>query len=360
MNYTYTTIIALAFSILVCHAADKDLPEGISKAYYHEIGITSMTDAAVAYLNQPELVEREGLRLSFGRGITDADLARLKEVPWATKLIFSGVQEPVKVEHLRPCTNLMSVKFARLEVVDLAALKDFPKLEVVTLDAVKGLADLEWATGLTQINELNLYGLEGITDYSPLGGLTNITSLSMNAGADTTTEMLAPLGKLVNLEKLSFYSYPCADISPFATCVNLKDVTLNKAKSLVDLTAAAKWKRVTSLNLRSTAVADIKPLAACEKLAGLDLKDSAVTNLAPLAKLSNLMSLNVSGTAVTDLRPLAKLPSLYSLDLRGSAVTSIAPLKSLTTLKSLYVSDGVSAGQRAALAKALPDLKIKD
>jgi len=69
----------------------------------------------------------------------------------------------------------------------------------------------------------------------------------------------------------------------------------------------------------------------------------------------------VTGTAPRSLLPLAGLAQLESLDLRGVCARDLRPLVPLTHLRALEVSPGaLEPGERSALEKGLPDLRISE
>ena len=77
---------------------------------------------------------------------------------------------------------------------------------------------------------------------------------------------------------------------------------------------------------------DIRSLRHLRRMRSLVLSGTQVADLAPLAGLSALTFLDVSNTQVADLAPLAGLPALTSLDVSHTKVADLAPLAGLSAL----------------------------
>ncbi len=112
-----------------------------------------------------------------------------------------------------------------------------------------------------------------------LDQLTNLKSLSFSTG---TFLRLPRLDQLTNLELFEVYGYEDFwDLSPISSCTNL-----------------------VRINVRHTAVSNLKPLVWLEKLESLDLTGTEVVDVSPLATLPKLRYLNMSLTPIVSLEPL--------------------------------------------------------
>lgn len=107
---------------------------------------------------------------------------------------------------------------------------------------------------------------------------------------------------------------------------------------------------LSSIDIRSTAIADIAPVAELYKLQGLDLSNTAVTDLSPLAKLLQLSDVILRGTAVSDLRPLSKLEQLGTRGLPGLAFTKTLATECDAELAKLSKIEDVETRSLATLA----------
>lgn len=77
---------------------------------------------------------------------------------------------------------------------------------------------------------------------------------------------------------------------------------------LTDCSFVAGMKNLQAIILSGSPITDLTPLASCENLRFLEIANcSYVTDLTPLAECTNLEMLNISFTGVTDLSPLDEL-----------------------------------------------------
>ena len=116
--------------------------------------------------------------------------------------------------------------------------------------ADQGLTDAD-IQDLGQLKNLQVLSLEdnpGITDLSPLAGLTELTALNlMGTGATDLT----PISGLTGLEELDLANPDLADLSPLAGLTGLKILYLDDG------------------NMVSSAITDLSPLAGLTDLEGL-------------------------------------------------------------------------------------------
>ena len=148
--------------------------------------------------------------------------------------------------------------------------------------------------------ELDLEGLDALTELPSLTGLTSLKRLSLG---DTKVQDPSPLAGLTNLQRLDLHGTPVQDFSPLARLTNLQH-----------------------LDLQGTPVQDLSPLAGMTNLQNLDLDGTPVQDLSPLAGMTNLQSLLLISTQVQDLSPLAGLTNLQRLYLNSTPVQDLSPL----------------------------------
>jgi Leucine Rich repeats (2 copies) len=95
---------------------------------------------------------------------------------------------------------------------------------------------------------------------------------------------------------------------------------------------------LTSLNLRSKEIIDIRPLSCLINLTKLDLRNNKIKDLSSLSSLTNLTELNLFQNQITDLSSLSSLINLTKLHLHNNQIIDISPLSSLTNLKLLNLA----------------------
>jgi len=201
-----------------------------------------------------------------------------------------------------------------------------------------GVSDLTPLAGLTSLTTLSLNSTD-VSDLTPLAGLTGLTYLSLNG---TGVSDIAPLAGLTGLTTLYLNNTGVSDIAPIAGLTGLTTLFLNST-DVSDLAPLAGLTGLTTLSLNSTDVSDIAPLVGLTGLTELDLNNTGVSDIAPLAGLTGLVELYLTNTGVSDIAPLAGLTSLTTLDLGNTDVSDIASLAGLTGLVELSLyNTGVS------------------
>jgi len=330
----------------------EPLPEGVKSSGFYEVDITSMTDAAVAYLNDGPFQKRDGFRLQLVKGVTDKDLERVRELPWLQKLYLTRLGEPTNLGLLGPLPELHTIHLST-SATNYEALAKLPKLQ--TLQISDRITSIAFVKGLSQLKQLHLP--ETVEDYSPLVGSTSLVALSV-PGIKKDSKLLAPLNTLTNLEDLRLGSRVIKDLSSIANCTKLRKLSCTFCEELSDISAIAKFTDLEELGLWGTKVSDISALAKCEKLKWLQLSGTPVTDLTPLAKLPDLRYLQLTGSAVTELRPLASCAALKTVDLGDLKITSIDPLLSVKTLGYVTLPKALPEEVIEKLKKAFPKAKI--
>jgi hypothetical protein len=166
--------------------------------------------------------------------------------------------------------------------------------------------------GIQSLQLLRVVVSPGGFDLSPLASLTSLRSLVIIGDRNTITG----LESLCNLTSLTLREYK-KDI------LHLLPSRL-ESLGMVDCT----------LDLMH-----MYPVSRLALLTALDLSSSRIHGgLIPLTKLSSLTTLNLHSSSVCDIRPLAKLTSLTTLDISWCTVhNGIKPLADFTSLKSLTI-----------------------
>lgn len=238
------------------------------------------------------------------------------------------------------------------------------------------VSDLSALGGLTQLTQLSL-DLRGtaVSDLSALAGLTQLTELSLTLSGTSISD-LSSLASLTNLTRLSLILIvvPISDLNALARLTQLTQLSLTLiATSISDLNVLAGLSQLTQLflDVSSTSVNDLSPLARLTQLKQLSviLSRTSVSDLSPLAQLTQLtqLSITLGGTIVSDLGPLAKLTQLtqLSLNLFGAPVRDLNALAKLTQLKQLdlnlsgtFITDLGTLGELTQLTELSLDLSV--
>lgn len=234
-------------------------------------------------------------------------------------------------------TESFVLSAASLSSADLAALGGLTDITSLTLEDC-GLTDLSALSGLAKLETLVLSG-NRISDLAPLSGLTALRTLYLD-GNDI--EDLSPLYELdrlttLNLRDMDLRQQDLDDLAEaLPGCSVYADEPVDAA---VDVTLGGKTFKsdVTELDLSDCDLDDLSALAACTALQKLDVRDNDISDLTPLMELPELQWLCVSGNKIADLSPLMGMTGLTYLDVSDNAVTKTSALSGLTALTELYL-----------------------
>lgn len=205
----------------------------------------------------------------------------------------------------------------------------------------KGITNLAGLEKCENLLEIKLAKNE-IVDVAPLKGLTNLQSLDLsnNKISDVT-----PLTGLVALQYLQLSNNQIASVQPLSPLVKLSALDLSGNK-IADLAPLAGLKKLSSLYLAQNQIADIKPLEGLTGLDLLKLTDNQVADLAPLSKLNQIRLLLLERNKVADLAPL-----VASAKADSEGEKRFAPFLDLY-LAGNPLSDAAKNDQLAALKQA--------
>jgi internalin A len=183
-------------------------------------------------------------------------------------------------------TNLIGLNLSRNVIFDIAPLRSLPSLTGL------GLSD----------NSL-------ILDYSPLGAISNLSSLDLSY---SHIRDISSLAGLININSLYLEGNEIFDITPLRNLTNLTTLSLNNNQLIMDFAPLSELLNLEILQLDSTHIKDISPLAGLTELTRLSLSRNQITDLTPLAGLTNLNSLSLSGNDdITDWSPVAHVNNVW-------------------------------------------------
>lgn len=204
----------------------------------------------------------------------------------------------VGMQHL---VNLRRFKAQFNEISDLTPLSGLTSLEVVDLDGnrvtdLSPLADLTqlellgfWDNGPMRIDEappgagVEDYCYDGITDLSPVAGLTNVKYIYLSCNGVTS---LAPLAGMADLELLFVISNRLTSIQPLQGLANLQilrfsdnRVATTGTSGVLASLAGLRWLEFAYNNLEDAAIVGLGGLT---DLFAVDMEGNYVSDLAPL------------------------------------------------------------------------------
>lgn len=178
---------------------------------------------------------------------------------------------------------------------------------------------------------------EGVTDFSDLAYLPNLTKLTIREQKIPTLESLSTLSRLVVLD-LTGSTFPVEDLQVLATLPSLSSLTMAEC-SLSTIAGLENAKNLTYLDLHDNTLRNLDVLATMPSLAELDLQHNAVTDLTKLSGLDKLVKLNISFNAVTSLAPLSNCVRLTWLNADNNQITTLEGVDKLVLLTDFSVSN---------------------
>ncbi len=120
---------------------------------------------------------------------------------------------PGNINSLEPLGNLTHLHTLNIRYSSRLTRENFQSLNILA--------------GLPELRQLEAWGENEVTDLSPIGELTQLTSLAINiaAGGNNAPISLAPLANLTDLQTLTL-QVRASDLSPLAALTGLQTLTL--------------------------------------------------------------------------------------------------------------------------------------
>ncbi|MCI7472898.1 MAG: serine/threonine protein kinase [Clostridiales bacterium] len=243
--------------------------------------------------------------------------------------------------------NLEEVWLCRQQITELSPLEGLPITTLVVCD--NHIEDLSPLSSLIGLSTLWLGG-NTPSDLSPLAGLARLRNLNLDGvgGGDQLTPLdsLAPLTDLP-LVRLSLGGRTVSDgdWSVLATLPLLEELSL-WAPPEEAVAALTKREQLPILNVGLLPCEDLSVLAGCQVV---DLRLHAGQNsLEGAGDLPRLRNLGLFSSHVTDLSPLAQAGLLETFCFNGPAVPDFSPLTDLPRLNLVLVPQSMTASAEIA------------
>lgn len=241
-----------------------------------------------------------------------------------------AIEDPGLLDCLETATDPRNKPGSRSTWEDMRALRTLTCKDV----EIASLAGIEKLEDLVHITFVNT----GIAELGPVSKLEGLKSLHITEeapeisgragpshGCGDGVSDLSPLSGLTDLEKLSVICAPVTDLAPLSGLTRLTELWIADSQvrglsGLEDLTS------LESLTVSSSLVSDI---AALEELANLDsltLSDNEIDDLSPLSGAAGLRNLKIENNSISDVSALAGLTNLETLSLRHNRILDISEL----------------------------------
>ena len=340
--------------------SDSDLEEVVRAAL--SVGVDEdLTCGKVAKLTQLR-VPSEIERVVYGgtlRPSPEKPFESLEGIQNLSKLTTLAIMNRLLTD-IRPLSELTNLRFLNLHtnwISDIRPLSGLSNLEQLIISE-NPIADISAVRGLTKLTRLQVHGLypyqlqhflayddgrdpnvvfNGITDISPLAGLTELRYLRIHLH---NISDISPLDGLTNLTHLRIYDNNITNISPLRGLTKLKLLWAHN-NEISDISALGGMTELLQLGLANNRITDISALDGLASLEHLFLEDNSITDIGPLGKLQNTVVLHLDNNAITDVSPLQNLSNLRELGLADN--------DALYDVQPLLANDGIGRGDEIDL-----------
>ncbi len=143
--------------------------------------------------------------------------------------------------------------------------------------------------------------------------------------------------KLHPRSHLSLVDKGLTDLTPLSGLTNLRRLYLDY-NDVDDLSPLADLTRLQVLWLDDNALTDLSAVAGMTHLLWLQAGDNPLSDLGPLSSLVHLRRLWLGGDAITDVSALAGLTRLHKLHLAVNQIEDLSPLAGMTRLETVYLA----------------------
>ena len=248
------------------------------------------------------------------------------------KLKFDIADDEANSSYLDPLENLINL--TELTIGDEYDFpEDLPDLDFGVLGGLSNLthlslprarvSDIDFLSNLTKLTYLGLVDSE-VKDFSPLANLTSLQQLFVGGGV------------------LEGVSIPFSDISILSNLTNLTDLDLSN-NLISDISALKNLTKLVNLDLTANAVSDIGVLSGLTNLVRLELYFNKISDIEPLSELENLQQLYIGYNQISnsELSRLQGLQRLIALSLNGNKISDLSALLANPVL-GLYDNSSVS------------------
>ena len=307
-------------------AANVNIPDAnLRKAINAALGANRAATAVVTEAEMKTLTSLDASRWSINNltglekatNLTSLDLGRnaitdisaLSDLTNLTTLTLrGGFRTPVlsDISALSGLTKLTTLDLRDNSISDISALSGLTKLTTLLLSANK-ISNISVLSRLTNLITLHLgshgarslYGLgwshqwpavrlgakNAISDFTPLSGLTKLTTLDLN---NTGISNISVLSRLTNLTTLHLSNY--VGLTSGSSPPSREDQADLPVNSISDISTLSSLTNLTTLYLTGNSISDISTLSDLTNLTTLYLGNNSISDISPLVSNTGLGS----------------------------------------------------------------------
>lgn len=242
----------------------------------------------------------------------------------------------IGLDGLEKFPNLLYLTVDADHLTDISALASYPDLLSLDLGECNNLTDYSPLMTLTQLEEFSISSSQ-LKTIDFVRQMPNLTRLYVEDSMVQSIDALSSCPNLFNLALVD--NYKVKDYSVIGGLNNLTYLTLGISREAA-LPSFKNLAGVTYLSLNN--VEDLTPLRDAVNVTTLILEECDSTHFDAITALRNLSLLKIEDFSrlTTSLAPLTQLPNLTELDISETKVFgNMEEIFSIPTLKYLYMDD---------------------
>jgi hypothetical protein len=297
------------------------------------------TLASLSGLDAPLLEEFEASFLDL------ADIDALSGCRKLKRVELRGNRRLASIESLRPSAGtLQDLDIAFCSALSsLKSLRDATRLRFLDMGGIDHLTDLTDLKKLEKLESIELSGCEGLTSFKGLP-LSTLSDFDRETGKVSDSLFLNDLKALTSLKHMP-------PLAPEVT-----EFCLNRAAALTNLAdLAASVDSLRILRLDQVGITDLNDLAALVNLEILEVtRCPDLVDATALAKLKKLSSVRITGC-----KKLELLPQSWESPVRSLNLTGCGALQPLKTLPPGIETKTIEIDDRKLLPRAKPTKALK-
>ena len=249
---------------------------------------------------------------------------------------------------LTALTNLDLYSSPLTNASGLAALTNLTSLDL----SWTSLSDPSPLAGLPHLRYLDLSG-NPLGNCIALAGLTNLSGSLFLDNASLTN--IAGLGGLTNLTQLTLYQDQVSDLAPLANLTSLASLDLAD-DPVRGFSALAGLANLQTLYLEGTGITNLNRLPLLPQLTRLDANYDRLRDLNGLATFTNLLWLNANYNCLTNIDALTNLSRLRTAYLQINLLNTNVESANMSVIQALLTNhaDVFYTPQHSAPAISLP------
>lgn len=275
---------------------------------------------------------------SEGVQITPSTIKKIDTLPDVSSVTFQNTQ--VDADMLTALVNLKRVRYWTFES---CVFPDglFPLAEsaehLYDLEIREcALGSLDFLAYAPNLNSLTLYGVPGISDFSPIAQCSQLTILDLSGTGLTDFSFAAGLPAL---RYLTADGNALTSLSGLEACPELRIFSAS-GNQLTDISALSGMQELYQLQLAQNQLTDLSALQNVPALERLDVRQNQLANLDGLLYSTKLEILAASGNRLQSIEGLANCTQLMAVDLADNQIPSAAVLgKSAAGLKAVLLEN---------------------